>query len=140
MGDTQIWAELATKARLYYIPESLATYNLREESATRSKDVKKGLRFSISVAELMLYLCNKYNLPQRLKEKYELSFAKSSLRLAFHIRSVELADEVRRKSKTFKCEEWLLYIGAKNSALYYILRSAAFTRNIFRKPHVQWWQ
>jgi hypothetical protein len=138
MGDTQLWAEMATKARLYYIPESLATHNITEESATRSKDVKKGIRFSISNAELMLYLCNKYNLPQRLKGKYELYFAECSLRLAFHLRSEELADEVRRRKKAFTCEEWLLYYGAKNSIFHYFLRFAALFRNIFRKAHSEW--
>lgn len=138
MGDTQIWAEMAIKARLYYIPESLATHNITEESATRSKDVKKAIRFSISNAELFLYLCNKYNLPQRLKDKYELCFTECSLRLAFHLRSEELADEVRRREKAFTCEEWLLYYGAKNSIFHHFLRFAAIFRNIFRKPHGEW--
>ena len=83
MGDTQLWAEMATKARLHYIPESLATYNITEESATRSKDVKKTLRFSTSNAELMLYLCNKYNLPQQLKDKYQIEFDECSLKTCF---------------------------------------------------------
>lgn len=140
MGDTQLWAELATKARLHCIPESLATYNLSEESASMSKDVKKRLRFSISVAELMLYLCNKYDLPQRLKDRYELFFAESSLRLAFHLRSGELADEARRRKKAFKLKEWFLYYGAKNLIVYYLFRLASLFRNLIRKPHVQWWQ
>jgi glycosyltransferase involved in cell wall biosynthesis len=140
MGDTQLWAEMATKSRLYYIPESLATYNLSEESTSTSKNVKKRLRFSISVAELMLYLCNKYDLPQRLKDRYELFFAESSLRLAFHLRSGELADEARRRKKVFKCKEWFLYYGAKNLFVYYLFRLASLFRNLIRKPHVQWWQ
>ncbi len=138
MGDTQLWAEMATKARLYFIPESLATHNITDESATRSKNVTKALRFSISNAELFLYLCNKYNLPQRLKQKYEIYFAECSLRLAFHTRNKQLADEARSKKNTFTPEEWLLYYGAKNPMFHYPLRLAVICRNLFRKKHSQW--
>lgn len=139
MGDTQLWAEMATKARLYYIPESLATYNnITEESATRSRDVNKGLRFSISAAELRIYLCNKYNLPRWLKDKHEQYFDECSLKLAFHSRSEELANEVGRRKKTFTFEEWLLYYGAKSSIAHYFLRIAVLFRNRLRKSHSQW--
>ena len=69
MGDTQLWAETATKARLHYIAESLATHIITAESATRSKDVRKEIQFSISNAELMLFVWGtEYDLPQRLKD------------------------------------------------------------------------
>jgi glycosyltransferase involved in cell wall biosynthesis len=138
MGDTPLWAEMATKARLHYIPESLATYNITDESATRSKDVKKTLRFSMSNSELMLYLCNKYDLPQQLKDKFQIIFDESSLKLAFHARNKELADDVRRKKKTFTFEEWLLYCGARNSMFYYLFHFATLFRNVFRKKNGQW--
>ncbi len=138
MGDTQLWAEMATKARLYCIPESLATYNITEESATRSSDVTKTIRFSISNAKLMLYLCYKYNLPQPMVYKYEKYYEICSLKLAFHTRNTKFVDEMRRKNKTFTCEEWLLYWGAKNSMIYYPVQLAAVFRNLFRKKHDQW--
>lgn len=137
-NNGHILAEMATKARLHYIPESLATYNMTDESATRSKDAKKTLRFSMSNSELMLYLCNKYDLPQQLKDKHESYVAKCSLKLAFHARNKELADEVRRNKKTFTVEEWLLYSGTKNAMLHYLVRSGALFRNVFRKKHSQW--
>lgn len=138
MGDTQLWVETATKARLHYIPESLATYNITEESATRSKDEKKTLFFSTSNAELMLYLCNKYDLPQQLKDKYQIKFDECCLNLAFHTRNKELADEVRKKKKTFTWEEWLRYYGARNSMLHYSLLLAGLSRNLFRKKNDRW--
>ena len=138
MGDTQLWAEMATKVRLHYIPESLATHNITEESATRSNDVTKPIRFSISNAELMLYLCHKYDLSQQITHKYEKYFERCSLKLAFHERNTKFADEMRRKNKTFTCEEWLLYWGAKNSMFYYPIHLAAAIRNLFRKKHDQW--
>ena len=138
MGDTQLWAEIANLTRLHYIPESLATHILTEESATRSKDKKKVLRFEISNCELMLYLCNKYKLPSSIKNIYELSWCHASLRLAFHARDAELADEVRRKKKPFTCKEWLRYYGAKHLAIYHFCRLAASFSVLFRKGDDQW--
>lgn len=137
MGDTQLWAEISTMAQLHYIPESMATHNITDESATRSKDVKKVLRFEISGAELMLCLCDKYNLLSS-RDKYERSWCDSSLRLAFETRNVKLANEVRRKKKEFTRKEWLMYYGVKNLAFYYVYRIAALFRNLFKKKHNQW--
>jgi glycosyltransferase involved in cell wall biosynthesis len=138
MGDTQLWAEIATMADLHYIPESLATHNITDESATRSKDIKKVLRFGISRAELGIYLCNKYNLPSSIRNYFEADWCDSSLILAFHSRNSELADEVRRKKKTFTWKEWLRYYGAKHLAIYHICRVAALFLALFRKEHKQW--
>jgi len=138
MGDTQLWAEIASKSRLHYIPESLATHNITEESATRSKDDGKVLRFEKSGAELQLYLCNKLNLSQRLKDKYEISLYECSLRLAIHERNKELADEVRKKKKKFTLKEWIQYYGAKNIAIHYVYRCSVIFRNSFRRKHDQW--
>jgi len=138
MGDTQLWAELATLAYFYYIPESLATHNITAESATRSKDIKKVLRFSISRVELQLYLCNKYNLPSSVKNIVEENWCYYTLRLAFHSRSAELADKVRKKKKTFTGKEWLRYYGAQHPAIYHVCRVASLFPALFRKEHKQW--
>jgi glycosyltransferase involved in cell wall biosynthesis len=138
MGDTQLWAEISTMADLHYIPESLATHNLLEESVTRSKDVKKVLKFHISGAELRLYLCDKYDLPSGIRDLHEANWYDSSLRLAFHSRNAELADEVRQKKKTFTWKEWLRYCGAKHLMIYHICRGAALLPKLFRKRHNQW--
>jgi hypothetical protein len=138
MGDTQLWAEMANLARVHYIPESLATHIITEESATRSKDKKKRLRFEVSRYELWLYLCNKYKLPSSIRNIYEVSWCGSSLQLAFHARNSELADEVRRRKKTFTWKEWLRYYGAKHLAIYHFCRLAALFPALFRKGYKQW--
>jgi glycosyltransferase involved in cell wall biosynthesis len=137
-GDTQLWAEIANVSHVHYIPESLATYNQTEESATRSKDITKVVRLQILDAELALYLCNKYNLPSSIRNDKEAIRYNGLLRLAFHTRSAELADEVRIMKKTFTCNEWLLYYGAKNLGFHYPLRLAALFRNLFRKAYNEW--
>jgi glycosyltransferase involved in cell wall biosynthesis len=138
MGDTQLWAEVTTTADLHYIPESTATHIITGESATRSKDIKKSLRFVISTAELSLYLCKKYNLPSTARDKPEAKWCDYSLRLAFHARSPELADEVRKKKQTFTWKEWLRYYGAKHVAVYYGCRVTASFLALFKKGHDQW--
>ena len=62
MGDTQLWAEISTRARIGYLPQSLATYRLRDESASRSSNPHKNARFEMSDSEMKLYLCNKHGL------------------------------------------------------------------------------
>jgi len=138
MGDTQMWAEMSTRAHLHYIPETLAVHNITEESATRSKDVKKVLRFSVSNAEVMLYLCKKYGLPQWLINKCQIYFDESSLRLALYSRNQELAHAIRKKKETFTLKEWLQYYGAGNVIFYYIYRLSASTLNFFKERNEQW--
>jgi len=132
-GDTQLWAEIAHISSIHYIPESLATYNQTEESATRSKDIMGPVRLQISDAELGLYLCNKYNLPSSTRNEMEAVKYNGLLRLAFHTRRAELADEVRMKKKTMTGKEWMLYYGAKKAMLYYPFRLAFLCRNILFK-------
>ena len=136
-GDTQFVAEMAAMSSIHYIPESLATYNQTEESATRSKDITKLVRLQIADAELGIYLCNKYNLPLSTRNEMKALRCNGLLRLAFHTRSAELADEVRKKKKTFTYKEWLLYYGAKNFAFHYPFRLAVLFRNFFWKAYNQ---
>jgi glycosyltransferase involved in cell wall biosynthesis len=137
MGDTQLWAEIATVSRLHYLPESLATYNIIDESATRSKDIKRKLRFAISSSELYLYLSQKYDLPSIVRTHHEAEWCDYSLRLAFHSRNKQLADDVRNKKKTFTFEEWFRYFGAKYPTIhrFYLLSASIF--NLFRRKHDQ---
>lgn len=138
MGDTQIWAEIATMGQVQYLPESLATHNILDESMTRSKDIKKVLRFNISRAELGVYLCYKYDLSPSIRNMHEASWCDSTLRLAFHSRNRELADEVRRKKETFTWKECLWYYGAKYLAIYHVCRVTALFPALFRKRHDLW--
>jgi len=138
MGDAQHWLEMAAMARVHYIPESLATYTQTEESATRSKDIKRTLRFAVSNAEVFIYLSNKYNLPASVRNACEAAWCDASLRLAYHTRDVQLADEVRRKKRAFTCKQWLRYYAAKNVALYYPFRFVASFRNVLWNACKRW--
>lgn len=138
MGDTQQWVEIAAMAGVHYIPEPLATYNVLPESVSRSRNITRALRFDASNAELFMYLCSKYNAPPHIRQKHEAAWREASLRLAFHARNANLADEVRRTSSRFTFKEWVRYYGAKYVLVYYVYRLAVFVLRLFRKEHDQW--
>jgi hypothetical protein len=66
-----MWAEIMNITSVHYIPESMSTYRITEESATRSKNIEKVFRLRVSAAEIMIYLCNKYNLPSDIRSRFE---------------------------------------------------------------------
>jgi len=138
MGDIQIFAELSLQSEVSYYPESLATYRIHGESATRSRDKGKIARFCQSASEIKSYLCDKHKLPEHIRRAVELEWCESALRLAFHTRNKELADEVRKKKKTFTWKEWPRYYGAGNIVLHYIYSVSASFLNAFRKRQETW--
>jgi glycosyltransferase involved in cell wall biosynthesis len=133
MGDTQLWVEAALISKVSYIPESLATYRVLDESASHSKDQIKHLRFYKSNYEMRLYLFDKHKLFEDMRKEAEAILYNKTLQLAFYERNVELASEIRKKKPTFTWKEWFLYFGAKHFAIHYVCRGAIFFRNTFRK-------
>jgi len=137
MGDMQVFAELTLLSEVSYYPESMATYRLHDESATRSKDPEKTARFCQSAAEIKLYLCDKHRLPENIRSNAESDWCDSSLRVAFHTRNRELADEVRKKKNKLTSDEWFRYYGSKSSLLNRLFRLAAsFRRMLTRKINI----
>ncbi len=138
LGDQQAWAELSLISEVSYIPESLATYRVLDESASRSKDPRKVMEFYRSVHEMRLYLYNKHKLSENTRRRIVSDLSDVSLRLAFHERNTGLALEVKKKKQTFTWKEWLQYFGARYIAIHYSYRVAAFFYNIFRKKNIEW--
>ena len=138
MGDTQLWADIISQSRVHYIPESLATYIITNESATRSNDVKKVALFNISNAEMMLTLCEKYGLSSTIRSKFLNHWCDSALRLAFHSRNKKLADKVHEIKKVFSFKEWCRFYGAQNRLAYHGFKIFASTINLFRKKNANW--
>ncbi len=134
MGDLQVFAELSLISTVSYYPESLATYCIHDESATRSRDRAKTARFCKSASEIKLYLCDKHSLPANVRKAVELEWCESSLRTAFHTRDRQLAEDVRKKKGTFTGKEWLRYYGARNIIFYYVYRVLSLL-NVLRKNH-----
>ncbi len=119
MGDIQMWADMSAAADVGYIPESLATYNVSEESATRSHDIARELRFQVSLSELTLYLSEKYEMPEDVKNRRLEQWCEASLRLALHARDARLAEEARKRKRIFTWKDRYRYYGARHSMGYY---------------------
>lgn len=139
MGDTQLWAEMAARSELHFMPESTATHIITDESASRSQDRKKAARFAVSGAELLLYLCDKYHLPENIRRKHELNWYSHTLELAFHAGDAELAAEVRRRKRMLTWKEWLRYCGARYLLVHRLYCLSLAVRNaVRRKPNTTW--
>ena len=139
MGDTQIWVETAKIAGLHFIPESLATHVITEDSATRSKDIRKVLLFEISRAHLMIYLSKKYGLPNNVVEKYEKYKCDLSLRLAYYTRNSKLAEESIKQKYKLDWKEWLRYKGTKNFVYHEVYRALEKINRLLQKDNYNDW-
>jgi glycosyltransferase involved in cell wall biosynthesis len=137
MGDTQLWAELAAVSKIGYIPESLATYRLLPESASRSKDRQRTFRFELSDCEMKLYLCDKYKLPASVRRNRELAWCEKALRQAFHEQNAQQALEVRKKMGSFTFKEWLFYLGARHKLAHSVLRVVAIGRDRYSQLNAE---
>lgn len=112
MGDTQLWAELSLVSKVRFIDEAMSVRNLLMESATRSRDERKVIEFSISNAEMCLYLCKKHSLSEDLIKFHKDSLRRYSLKLAFLEGDAEKTRMLLRDGdRNFK--DLLLHLGAE---------------------------
>jgi glycosyltransferase involved in cell wall biosynthesis len=131
MGDTQLWAEVSTRAKIGYLPESLATYRQLGESASRSGEAQRTIRFELSDCEMKLYLCDKHGLPESVRRNREVEWCRAALKLAFYEGNGDLAIEARRLKKTLSVKEWLWYGGGRSVGIKRLLLAAARCCNVF---------
>jgi glycosyltransferase involved in cell wall biosynthesis len=118
MGDTQLWVEAGALKKIFYIPVSTATHVITEESATRSKDVVKRMKFSLSNTEMLLYLCNKYGINKTITEKYKSDLLDYKLLLSYHTHNAIIAKEVKKIKGKLGIKGYLWYWGAQSIVLY----------------------
>ena len=130
--DLQLWVELSLLSKVAYFPESLATYRVSEESASRTKNQIKLFSYYKSVSELRLYLYEKYKLSKRIKEVEEKSWFDNTLRLSLFQRNPALAIKVKKRKTIFTLKEWIYYLGAKYAIFYYGYRGASFFWNLIK--------
>lgn len=138
VGDLQVWAEASMVSEITYIPETLATYRVLNESASRSKDRRKELRFLKSLSDIKIYLSKKYSLSEEFLKKEEVNWADLSLLLAMYERDAALADEVRRRSGIFTTKERFRFLAAKFALINYGYRAAQLLLSPLRKKPRQW--
>lgn len=54
MGDRPLWIYLAHQGKFHYLSESTATYRIHNDSATHQTNLKKSLRFKLSLREMKM--------------------------------------------------------------------------------------
>jgi glycosyltransferase involved in cell wall biosynthesis len=131
MGDTQLWAEISTRAKIGYLTESLATYRLQDESASRSSVPHRTIRFELSDCEMKLYLCEKHGLPESVRRNREVEWCRAALKLALYEGNGDLAVEARRIKRNLSVKEWLWYGGARSVGFKRLLMAAVRCWDVF---------
>lgn len=129
MGDTQTWAEISNISKIHYFDQSLATYNILEESASRSSSREKRLVFLISEAEMLLYLCDKYSLRSEVRKVQESRWCDWSFELAFLKGDQKLADRAMNRCQPTHLKYLIKHVCMKNKILYNCLKRILSFRN-----------
>lgn len=91
MTDFPIWLEIAANSKIKYFDEPTATYRLMEESASRTKDIKKMHEFHKSVFDIRFYYWEKYSKKNEIKEKLERDYHIMLLGDAYRMKDKQLA-------------------------------------------------
>jgi len=72
MGDSPRWLELSQHTRFKYMDETFAVYRIKKNSLSNATDLKKQLRFILSMMEMRVYYCRVigYEIKSELKNNY----------------------------------------------------------------------
>jgi glycosyltransferase involved in cell wall biosynthesis len=75
MGDTPLWLEMSRLIKFHYMDEVVAVYRRLPESASKSQDEKKRLRFQLSSFEARVHYMEKYrgDVSYRVRRAYNRS-------------------------------------------------------------------
>lgn len=84
MGDTQLWYQLFKEGDFYFYPKVCSVYRKHTGSATIATNIYDRLRFSLSSAELRMYLAQRDGLSEKFCKTVETWYNKSYIKcLAF---------------------------------------------------------
>ena len=83
MGDTPLWLDLSQVGKLGYISDVTGVYRITPGSACRNP--KTLLRFRLSMQEMRVYYCQKYNyeIPEEIKRRYNIALVDSVINSDF---------------------------------------------------------
>lgn len=123
MGDTLLWLELSKHSKVKYIDETMVVHNHLEESASKSKDMRKILSFSMSGYELEKYIAEKYNVDEIVKKEIDIRrfriFLDISYRGGLKKEGEFYFNELKRRSTNIKLQinDYLKVLSLKFSFL-----------------------
>lgn len=80
MGDTQLWIGLLLLGKIHLIKQNMAIYRINDGSSCRQNNIKQRFRFSLSCAELRLYIAQHINLDKRLVQNFKWDYYKQLIK------------------------------------------------------------
>ena len=80
MGDTQLWIGLLLLGKIHLIKQNMAIYRINDGSSCRQNNIKQSFRFSLSCAELRLYIAQHINLDKRLVQNFKWDYYKQLIK------------------------------------------------------------
>ena len=99
MGDTQRFLEIARRGKVKYQPEALATRQALLESATRSKNAARVLRFAFSAKDVLDHYIDKYGCPDAVAKVAKRRSTTHVLSCAFEAGDVQTAKAMIRECR-----------------------------------------
>jgi glycosyltransferase involved in cell wall biosynthesis len=137
MGDTQRWLELARRGKVKCIHEALATRRALPESASRSKDRSRVLRFALSAKEILYHYLAKYDCPETVAREVKAHATLMVLANAFQAGDHTVArvqfEEYRQLGVPIQPEGYLYYRGSRSPLLKELTRPALLTLRAWQK-------
>jgi glycosyltransferase involved in cell wall biosynthesis len=126
MGDTQRWLEISRLTKIKYFNEAFTTRNALPESARRSKDPKKRLKFSLSGQELLYHYLQKYEVPMEIAIQVKRNTIINALSSAYQARDFKVAKkqitEIKKLGKIIPLKCFVFYMGSKNTISNYLAK------------------
>jgi glycosyltransferase involved in cell wall biosynthesis len=127
MADTQRWLEIARVSKVKFLPDSLATYDVLEESVSKSRDPAKVYRFRVRARDLILHYVAKYQLGPEVEREARAITARCLMADAHFARERQimpaLLEDALQGAKKIPLENWLYYYGSKNEVMFYVARA-----------------
>ena len=80
MGDSQLWYLLAKMGKIHFLRDRTSVRRIVPNSATQKKNIKQNLRFSLSCAEMYMYIASKDFIPPKYYEKLKVSYSNALFR------------------------------------------------------------
>jgi len=118
MGDTQRWFEIARLGRIHYMPEVLATRRILAESATRSCNPARVLRFTRSAKDVLDHYAAKYPADPAAVRCARLRSIRAVLQRAYVAYDIATADamvaEARSLGLSIGTQARLEWLGTKH--------------------------
>tara|TARA_B100000575_G_scaffold17377_1_gene12103 strand:- start:2206 stop:3159 length:954 start_codon:yes stop_codon:yes gene_type:complete len=115
LTDLPIWLDLSKHCKVHYMSESLATYRLLSESASRSNNPKKLHAFHISVYEVRRHYAAKYNVSDKIIKNIEIHYHHMLLSDSYILRDSTMA----KKAKSY-LDKNQVSLSIKQKIKYYL--------------------